>query len=512
MPITGYDDYVQQNIAVSTKEASKREKAKQEYDDCVALCIATNPPPDPNGWGQKCQEGCEKKRKKQDMAASQEAKKAYASIGAGAKKAGLLLPPLIISDSDLEDFAKTLKVGDFAKARLITVDTVAKLRAVLAPNRGTGVLKLVTRLRKAKIDLGGESVSLTDLAGTTQLRVSDYADLEGPSDGSKATGVAALKSAFRAGAVNDKWKEIVITVAVDAASDKETMEIPSTLKSGSQHFVTVKSTGPAVTLIASVPPDVHPSEVKWSASGGSIKQDGLKGSISRTSPKRIVAEVRARGAKKSVVVWVVWAELKGKKSGQTAFGSLQLGLQGGRDGAKYAPEARVDWLATISPDSIIHDKDRPALEAQDVHTPPGETKMRKVDFCGWEIPGQIRRKTRVGPGGAGAMVSTTTYWTPDAGGDRVSTLITSPYEPQLGPFGAYLRWPESVEDIEGVDGSYLREKTQCLLFVRVQLGDTWRICSADKACRWHLNTARKGGKWDKDKNRPDELELDNAKW
>ncbi len=68
------------------------------------------------------------------------------------------------------------------------------------------------------------------------------------------------------------------------------------------------------------------------------------------------------------------------------------------------------------------------------------------------------------------------------------------------------------EDIEGVDGSYLREKTQCRLFVRVQLGDNWRVCSKDYRCRWHLNATRTAGKWGKDAHRPDEVALDNAKW
>jgi hypothetical protein len=526
MALSNYSDYKERLAKIQARRAKKDDKAEEEYKACMKACdskFGHVPHLDLIAlWG--CEGDCEQEKANRRAAAHEEEHEDTTSLEVAAVGAGIIRKPLIVCAKRFEGLATSVyKVGDFAAADIITVETSSQLRAVLAPDRYTQMLRLVMDAELGELSLDGELISLGELAQGAHMTVGDFVVLNGTSDGiqPEPADQNKLKAALHTGLVKVDWTAVprpVITVAV-ASEDKRTHKLPSAVASGTEHFVTVMGSG-EVRLEASVDPNdpENTQALKWTASGGTIKANGLKAKISRTTPQRVDVELSSRfGSTKTIVVWVVWAELKPLLSGKSPIALKKLGNRSRRDSVAserfYRAAALVDWIATIMPDSVITDTDRPAIERQKMALAPGETvPTPKEYFSGWEVAGQKRTKTEQGITLGGHDTHKTidvTKWDPLSGGDQITEITTSPYRSDDGPFGADVKWEDFLLDTDGQNCSYLRKKTHGRVFVRVQLGDEWYQCSEEYVSRWHYNARRPRGKWGKDPKRPDILDLTN---
>jgi hypothetical protein len=493
-----YDDYVKATEKLWSTHKKKLSEAKKKRDDCVKKCEQHAD----FVKRQLCKDACD-----EDFEAFKDAEwKDYGELtlelGLKATSAGLLQPPLIVADGQFTDLAMSLHVGDFAKAPIELVTTAQALEKILASNREVTALMLVLRARLGQIELGGQLVSLTSLASGAKFRVSDYVDLRGPSDGTQPAGADALRTAVHAGQLQQHWTSVTVEVA---SSDKRTAKIPSVLvPEGVDHFVTVKGSK-AVTLRATPSPDTpkNRKDLKWISDDGKTLETGAIAHFDRDASRMQVVRVGFGPTMRTIIVWVVWAELKSEVVGPSKIDKLTLAATSWWTPASatkpgiYAAAGRIDWLAEITPKNIIVDPDRPAISDQPPVAPPGEGAYPPKGFEGWQVAVQERAKTYRGKVGSSAFSKDESGWGPSGGGSRLRTP-TSPYHGP-SPFGGNLRWIEELADNVGVAGNYERGRKNARAFVRVQLGATWYVCS-DKASvnalgRWHYFAQRDAARW-----------------
>jgi len=306
-------------------------------------------------------------------------------------------------------------------------------------------------------------------------------------------------------------------------SDAETYEIPNSMVAASgarTHFVTVKGSGDVTLQLAlNYPPYV--TYVKWKAVGGhlDVSTDHVTASLKRNKSKKVeidVSVVMPSGPTTiaRVVVWVIWSTLKAakKKNQESAIDQQSLGLQGGHVSdapPRYAPEARVDWIARIHPRSILTDADRPALQFQQPVPAPQPNNGMYVPniFSGWEVCESQRLKLFIKSAGRWQEPLIGEYPSGDVA-DYISDM-TSPYPPYVAnrPFGGNARIKNTLYDSTGADGDVQRWRRQFTVFVRVQLNDAWHRCSDYSFWRWHQSALRSNGRWDAEPKRTPILDL-----
>jgi hypothetical protein len=519
VPVYTVEEYVARFNAIEAWLQGNLDSSKAICDACVEGCETTFAPPATALELQKCMAKCEKDQRDRDFAARAGAVELHTELDDEARFAGILEPVMIIIDRELTYLlAEIKKDSPWGQAAVLPVESLTELKKALTRNRVAQSLLLVTYGEKAQISIGNELVSLPDLARLSPLmRVNAYFELRGLSDGVSPPGNQADRLAEALGteewSVRWEYSGAQVRISVDQ-SDKATYPIPSVLSAAESpydHFVTVvgKKDKP-VKLRAIVEPltDANRKALTWSATGGRItpnKANRLIATISRTDPKKVVVRARVKGkVARTIIVWVVWCQLEAGLTDGSGLDGQELGLQGRRRETRgqYWAEARIDWMATIEPASIITDRDRPAIRGGfPVTTLPGAT----VEAPGWEVPGNTREWIERRAGASGPLNRTINRgWSPVA---KISERVINPYLGQPPLFGANVRWIEVFTDGHGTDGSIERKRRHGRAFVQVELDGNWVQCSTYYYWRWHYFVKREGGKWIPEPGKKEILDL-----
>ena len=517
MPVYTVADYVARFNAIEALLKDNLTWIGTIYDTCVDGCDIAFPPPNTTFERQKCLAKCDKDKQDKEFAAKAAALEEHEQLDDEAKAGGILHPVMIIIDRELTYLLNEIKKDSpWGQAAVLPVESLTELKQALTSNRVAQSLLLVTYGEKAVISIGNELVSLSDLARLSPLmRVNAYFEMRGISDGVSPPldDVDRLAEALGTDEWSLRWEYTgaKVSISVDK-SDTATRPVPSRLpNSPYDHFVTVvgKKTEP-VKLIAKVEPltDANKKALTWSATGGRItpdKANPLIATISRTDSKKVIVRARVKGkVARTIIVWIVWCELKAVLTRSSDIDGKALGLTSHRRErfGQYRAEAGIDWIEMIEPASIITDADRPGLRG---NPPQAAAPGATVDAPGWEVRGNTREWIERRDGKRGRFDRKRYLaWGPV---EKISVRVTNPYEVPPPPFGANVRWSRIFTDRHGADGSIERKRVHGRAFVQVELDGKWVRCSKYYYWRWHYFAKRDGGKWDSEPGRKEILDL-----
>ena len=290
---------------------------------------------------------------------------------------------------------------------------MAKLEIKLAVHPPNNVLKV----GKAKLDVrsGVDNIKIwTDQNRTTEVKSGDDWDIASMPETLYVEGIKAcdnmcdvsiaLEYSRGSFTCDDLIKMTVIKVDfVDVhATDTDTHKIPAA--SGAthdDHFVCVKGTGDVI-LNATVSPNESAvlDQLVWEADGVTITYPAVgtnmrTAKLSSLSSARIPVCIKVGGSTCwEGVVWVVWSSIV---SASIPFNEDITPTYGIVKGGYV-------FTATITPEEIITDADRPALHGAKTSGPPGGTNVCGNSLAGgadkhWDISRQTRQKVVDKPAG-----------------------------------------------------------------------------------------------------------------
>jgi IPT/TIG domain-containing protein len=270
------------------------------------------------------------------------------------------------------------------------------------------------------------------------------------------------------------------------------------------HFVTPKGgSADKVTLTASINP----------SNAGTVNQISWEGATQDTTDKRRATVSKGSAAKfdvkvkisgqvaKEIRVWVVWATMSSDNaSGATVRvnGSLP-------DRFNTTVSAIIDWTATIAPETIITDPDRPDLGGLNASDPPGSGTNTLNGFdlkegvnAKWDITRRIRQRyfiNGVEQTVTGIRGRIEAYPTDDRIGNddgRDDDEDNDPYSGNIGKLTSEDNPSERFTFGELNTGDNIELRTQFSEFARLEIQGTWYRISDFANWRLHINIVKVG--------------------
>jgi hypothetical protein len=166
------------------------------------------------------------------------------------------------------------------------------------------------------------------------------------------------------------------------------------------HFATAKGTG-NVTLLASISPDTTANRnlIDWEGATED-PTNPLKATISRSAAAKNIVNIKYNGnVIKELRVWVVWANLTGsvQTPNTPPIPATYMGISV-RIGTRVS--ADFNSTATIEPNTIITDTDRPDFSGANITAPPGGTNVSGDSLSGgankkWDMSRRIRIRATI---------------------------------------------------------------------------------------------------------------------
>ncbi|HEY3898259.1 MAG TPA: hypothetical protein VGM54_06585 [Chthoniobacter sp.] len=252
--------------------------------------------------------------------------------------------------------------------------------------------------------------------------------------------------------------------------------------------------------------------------------------VDRSNTHHAIIQIKARSNGKVVDtlhVWIVWVTFQAVITGNSIIDSTEtLGVQSHRDPADYSVHAGIDWIGTIYPPTIITGSERPAIEKQQRQNIPGAKVIPKADggvpstdtsntdksgrsFSGWDVSRRNASRSAIGANlangpGWNYPINDPLYGNDDKG---VKDEDDDPYHADIGTVGQIVsndypgtefqdNWSSSPSSNNPpVDGDRYRAYRWFQEFARVQLGNTWFLCSDYKPWRFWFFLIRQNGQW-----------------
>lgn len=295
-----------------------------------------------------------------------------------------------------------------------------------------------------------------------------------------------------------------------------------------------------VTLMANITPNHQEvrDRITWEGAEQDA-QDRLKAKVTKDNAKKVIVMVKLEGHPcKEARVWVVWATLtpfipdrgfvRRQLESDPVFQDYEIGIDPdapyppaevylfqNNQRAGYGAAGSIRWDATIQPQEIITDTDKPNLRDKNTVLPPGPIGGVNMK---WDMSRQRRIKRFEGPplqqvealGGNYPSAGDAPLEYPDnpvLGNDDASTddEDNDPYSVDLEPFDNPIGTLRSYDlpyrvifNSRGVNGEQVRWRLHFREFVRLELNGNWYRISDWGLWRVHIALIKQGGLWGKE--------------